>query len=121
MKASAAKKQAFCDLLVDGQTPERAAKAIGVVRATVYNWKAADPAFAVRWDEARERKIEAVENVLYQQAMAGDLGAICFFLKAHKPHIYNRRTVVLEGNADAPLHTQTETKIMIYPRREPSP
>jgi transposase len=119
MKVSAAKKQAFCDLLVHGQTPEGAANAIGVGRSTVYNWKAEDKAFAVRWNEARERKIEAVENVLYQMAMEKDLGAICFFLKAHRPELYNRRTLVLEGNADAPM--QTETRVMIYPRREGRP
>jgi len=33
-----------------------------------------------------------------------------------RPELYNRRTLVLESNADAPM--QTETRVMIYPRRE---
>jgi hypothetical protein len=118
MKATAARKEQFCDLLVNGQTPETAARAIGVSRATVYNWKSADAAFRVRWDEARERKVEAVENILYQQAMNGEAWAVCFFLKAYRPELYNRRTLVLEGNADAPMQTESLQRVMIYPRPE---
>jgi hypothetical protein len=71
MKVRAERKQAFLDAMVGGLTPEGAAKSIGVDRATACRCKADDAVFAVRWDEARGRKVEA-------KAVEGDLGAICF-------------------------------------------
>jgi hypothetical protein len=104
MKMSLARKQAFCEAMVRGQTPEVAARTVGVDRATAYRWRAADAAFAAAWEDARERKIEAVENILYRQAMAGEAWACIFFLKCHKPEIYNRRQVIaLGGDLDNPL------------------
>ena len=104
MKVSAAKKRTFVDVLVRGQTPAGAAQAIGVDRRTAYRWRAIDPAFAEEWTDARETKIENVETVLYRQAMGGDITAIIFFLKAHRPETYNRRMrISLEGDFDNPL------------------
>jgi hypothetical protein len=101
MKVSAAKKSAFADLLVEGQTPETAAKAIGIDRRTAYRWKAADPVFAEHWDEARERKIEVVEATLYQMAIEKDLGAVKEFLRAYRPEVFNRRPVIEVTNNTA--------------------
>jgi hypothetical protein len=103
MKVSAALKEQFCEHMVRGQTPESAARAIGIDRTTAYRWRAADASFAAEWEQARERKIEAVENVLYRQAMVGEAWAVCFFLKAHRPDLYNRRQVIaVGGDPDAP-------------------
>jgi hypothetical protein len=76
MKVSAAKKQTFVEALVRGQTPEGAAKAIGVNRMTAYRWRAEDKVFAEQWAEACARKVEAVESVLFQQAMGGEAWAV---------------------------------------------
>ena len=94
MKCSAAKKAAFADLLVEGQTPETAAKAIGIDRATAYRWKAGDPEVAAHWDDARERKIENVENMLYRMAMERDIQAVKEFLRAYRPEVFNRRPIL---------------------------
>lgn len=104
MKVNAAKKELFCEVLVRGQSPAGAARAIGVDRATVYRWRAVDPEFAEAWDTARETKVEMVETVLYRMAVEQDLGAICFFLKAHRPELYNKRMLIgLGGDPDNPL------------------
>jgi hypothetical protein len=103
MKVSAARKQTFVEALVRGAAPEAAAKMISVDRATAYRWRAADESFAAEWQAATDRKVEAVETVLYRMAMEKDLGAICFFLKAHKPELYNRKTITLAGDPANPL------------------
>jgi hypothetical protein len=91
MKASAKLKASFVDNLARGAPPALAAQAIGVDRATAYRWKAADPAFAEQWDDARDRKTELVEAVLFREAMKGQPWAVCFYLKTNKPAVYNRR------------------------------
>jgi hypothetical protein len=104
MKLSGERKRLFCDAIVRGLTPDSAAQAIGVGRTTVYRWKRNDPAFAEQWREAWDRKVEVVENVLYRMAVEKDLGAVIFFLKSHKPEVYNRRQVVaIGGDPDNPL------------------
>jgi hypothetical protein len=104
VKVSAATKELFCEALLRGQSPVGAARAIRVDRATAYRWRAGDPTFAEAWIAARETKIELVETVLYRMVREKDLGAICFFLKAHKPEIYNRRIQIAVGSdPDDPL------------------
>jgi hypothetical protein len=117
MKASAAKKQAFCEALVKGQTPDTAAQAIGVSRSAVYNWKASDAAFAAAWAEASERKIQVVENVLYRKAVQGEPWAVCFFLRGHRPELFSRRLVAVDPD-EPPIVTAEVSGAWIYPRPE---
>lgn len=103
MKLSAEKKRKFCEALVRGQTPDLAAQAIGINRATAYRWRDSDPNFAAAWLDAREHKTEVVENVLYRKAVAGEAWAVCFFLRGHRPELFNRRQqIALGGDAEAP-------------------
>ena len=115
MKVSSARKAAFCEALVRGQTPEGAAKMAGVDRATAYRWKAADPAFAEQWDDARERKVEMVETTLYRMAVEKDLGAVIAFLRAYKPEVYNRKMVVAVGGDPNAPPVSVDHRAMIYP------
>jgi hypothetical protein len=104
MKVSAARKKSFVEALVRGAAPEGAARSIGVDRATAFRWKDADATFAEQWDEARDRRVEAVETVLYRMAMQQDFSAVIFFLKSHRPEICNRRQVVaISGDPDNPI------------------
>jgi hypothetical protein len=115
MKVSAERKAKFIDALARGAPPEAAARSIGVDRRTANRWKAADPGFAEQWREAQDRKIELIEAVLFRQAMGGDLGAICFFLRANRPEIYNRRQVIaLGGDPDAPPIGVATNNVIFY-------
>lgn len=119
MKVSGDRKRKFCEALVRGGSPETAARSVGVDRATAYRWRGADATFAERWDEARDRRVEAVETVLYRMAMQQDLGAVIFFLKSHRPEVYNRRQVVaIGGDPDDPIgvhHTgEVRSKVHFY-------
>jgi hypothetical protein len=104
MKVSAAKKALFCETLVRGGSTAGAAQAIGVDRSTVFRWKAADPAFAEAWDTARDTKVDLVETTLYRMAMQKDIAAVIFFLKSHRPEVYNRRMqIAVGGDEENPL------------------
>lgn len=50
-----------------------AARASGVPRATAYEWRSNDEAFAKRWDEAKEDACDAMESEAYRRATKGTL------------------------------------------------
>jgi transcriptional regulator with XRE-family HTH domain len=69
----------------DGYTNEEMAKCIGIDEATFYRWK--KESRHIR-DAIKTEKIAAdyaVEQALYNKALTGDVGAICFWLKNRQP------------------------------------
>jgi AcrR family transcriptional regulator len=48
-----------------------AARAAGVSRRTVYEWREADASFAADWNEALETAIDAMEREAYRRAFEG--------------------------------------------------
>ena len=79
------KKKRFIETLAAQGTVSHAAQAAGVSRMTAYRWREVDREFAARWDEAHENAVDVVESVLYQTALSGNIVAIIFYLKAHRP------------------------------------
>ena len=80
------KKKRFIETLAaQGTVSHAAAQAAGVSRNTAYRWRQEDQEFARLWDEAHENAVDAVESVLYQSALRGNIVAIIFYLKAHRP------------------------------------
>lgn len=73
-----------------------AAQAAGVSRNTAYRWRQEDHEFASLWDEAHENAVDAVESVLYQSALRGNIVAIIFYLKAHRPIYRDRLNIDLK-------------------------
>ena len=80
-----------------------AAKAAGVSRWTAYRWRQDDLEFADQWDEAIENAVDAVENVIYQRALSGDVIAAIFYLKAQRPKFRDRLNINVEQ-----LHSEIE-------------
>ena len=110
------KRETFLARLADGASVTQAAAAIGAGRATMYDWRAADEAFRTAWDEAVESATEVIKSVLYNQAREGNLLACIFWLKSHKPCVYNRKQVVaIGGDPDAPpISVDTDQRVVIY-------
>jgi len=79
------KKKRFIETLAAQGTVSHAAQAAGVSRNTAYRWRQNDLKFAEAWEEAHENAVDAVESVLYQSALRGNIVAIIFYLKAHRP------------------------------------
>lgn len=58
-----------------------ACKLIGCSRQTLYNYIKSHPTVQAALETARESMIDNVESVLYSKALAGEVWAVCFFLK----------------------------------------
>jgi hypothetical protein len=85
------KRQAeFLQLLAKGTSVGDAALAVGCRRRAVYDWRASDDDFRLAWDDALDQATEVVESVLFNQARDGNLLACIFWLKSHRPSVYNR-------------------------------
>ena len=89
-------KKRFIDALTTHGTVRHAAQAAGVSRNTVYRWRQEDFDFAEAWYEAHENAVDAVESVMYQQAVGGNTLAGIFYLKAHRPIYRDRLSVNVE-------------------------
>ena len=89
-------KKRFIEALTAQGTIYHAAQAEGVSRWTAYRWRQDDPEFADLWDEAIENAVDAVESVIYQQAVGGNTLAAIFYLKAHRPQYRDRLNIDLE-------------------------
>ena len=89
-------KKTFIETLEAQGTVSHAAKAAGVSRWTAYRWRQDDLEFADQWDEAIENAVDAVENVIYQRALSGDVIAAIFYLKAQRPKFRDRLNINVE-------------------------
>ena len=89
-------KKTFIETLEAQGTVSHAAKAAGVSRQTAYRWRDEDPEFADLWSEAHENAVDAVENVIYQRALGGDVIAAIFYLKAQRPKFRDRLNINVE-------------------------
>jgi hypothetical protein len=89
-------KKRFIEGLTKQGAVYHAARAAGISRWTAYRWRQDDPEFASLWDEAIENAVDAVESVLYQKALGGDIVAVIFYLKAHRPIYRDRLNIDLK-------------------------
>src|SRR6185369_1043141 len=89
-------KNRFIAALTTHGTVYHAAQAAGISRQTAYRWHREDPEFADQWDEAIENAVDAVESVIYQKALSGDVIAAIFYLKAQRPQFRDRVSIDVE-------------------------
>jgi hypothetical protein len=66
---------------------------IGIDRSTPYKWRETDQEFANAMDAVRSVAIEKVEESLCERAIAGDVIAGIFLLKAHRPEVYSAKDI----------------------------
>lgn len=67
------------------------ARAAGVGRRTVYDWREADPVFAEAWVDAEEEAVDALELAARNRAIDGSDRMMEILLKAHRPEKYVER------------------------------
>jgi hypothetical protein len=89
------RRAAFLKALRHGASIYEAALHIGVSKNAMYAWRADDPEFHAEWDEAVEQITDAMEARLYRDGMNGNTIAQIFWLKSHRPEVYNRRPAIL--------------------------
>lgn len=64
-------QRSFLEGLGHGLSISGAAKVAGVARSTVYEWRAADEAFAKAWDDALEEGSDILEDEALRRAVHG--------------------------------------------------
>ena len=84
----------------DGLTDEQIAHRMGIGVRTLYEWKKKFSQFSQALKSGKEVVDYAVENALLKKALAGDVGACCFWLKNRRPDRWRDRVETEEDIPD---------------------
>lgn len=100
-----------------GATVQEACAAANLARNTFYRWKKLDPDFAAEVDESDKACIDAVEGVVYKNALASEFdpryqGSAFFFLKCRAPERWSERLTLNIPKAIAEMN-DTELDLFI--------
>lgn len=97
-------QEAYLDLLREGKRRGQAAREVGIHRSTIADYRKLDAAFAAEERLAEMDAIEAVEESLYQTALAGNVTAQQVFLYNRAPDRWaDRRNVQMTGAGGGPI------------------
>ena len=99
----------FISALKVGKSIAAAARAAGVGRRTVYDWRDRDPAFAEAWDDGWDVGTDYLEDLALKAAEQGSERLLLALLKARRPERYARTVVEHEGNIEVLLRHASET------------
>lgn len=96
------------DAIADRKTVAGAARAVGVSRKTLYNWKRANPAFADRWDDAQEGITDDIEATAIEKAIEDRDTALLIFLLKTRRRILYQESIAHTGEDGGPLKVVIE-------------
>jgi hypothetical protein len=96
-----ADKQRALDTLRETLHTGQAAKAAGVSRSCLHNWRQTDPAFAEAWQDIIDNVCDDLEVVGVQRAIEGDTQALKFFLQSWRRAQYTQPTANVTVEVDA--------------------
>ena len=102
------KKRAFLAAFSRCGSISKAAKRAKVDRGSHYHWMETDPEYPDIFQRAREQGLDAVEDMLHEEAIeARNITAAIFLLKGGRPEKYSDRWKgELTGKDGSPLFTQ---------------
>jgi transposase-like protein len=100
--------------LSGGASVTATAQRTGVSKSAIQSWRNDDAVFSRECESAMDSGTDLLEDEAFRRARETSDVLLIFLLKGRRPGIYNRKTLVLEGNPDAPL--QGDARIMIYPK-----
>lgn len=83
--ATAANKANFLKALAKGMQAYLAAETVGISPSTAFGWKANDPEYAAKWQEAYELGIDRLEHETYSSGTSSDRQ---FILKGRRRNVY---------------------------------
>lgn len=88
-----------------GGTVMAACQAERIHRSTYYAWRAADPAFAARADDAIEAGTDELEEIALKRAITGSDTLLIFLQKARRPEKY--REAIRSRAATSPSRSRS--------------
>jgi hypothetical protein len=86
-----------------GLTIAEAARAAGMARNTVAEWRANDPVFAREFEQAYQAGTDVFEAEARKRALIESDALLIFLLKARDPQRFARKLVSVGGDLDNPL------------------
>jgi hypothetical protein len=107
-------RQAMLKGLAEGWSVTRACERAGISKTAYRSWYNEEADFAREAEAALESGTDRLEDEAIRRALDASDVLLIFLLKGRRPGIYNRKTLVVEGNPDAPL--QGNATVMIYPK-----
>jgi transposase-like protein len=90
-KVTPEKKAKFLSVLGEGGSITQAARAIGVARRNVYEWRKKDEQFKADWDDVVEQGTDLLEDVAVRRAMDYSDTLLIFLLKGRRKARYAER------------------------------
>jgi len=97
-------RETFLTTLAETCNVSEAARAAGIGRRSVYDWRDADSAFAEAWKDAEESAADKLEQVAYERAIGGQSDRLLeILLKAHRPKYREKQQVELTGKDGGPI------------------
>lgn len=101
IKFSKKEQAKFLYYLSEGETVTTACSKVGIDTSTYRKERLRNPTFAKQADEAKDSRVQNVEDVLYVTALTGNIQAITFFLANRAPEKWqsiNRVQATIDGN-----------------------
>lgn len=123
-KRTPARERRFLAALRRGVSAGAAATEAGISRSTAQDWRADDPDFAARWEDAYEEGTDALEDearrraftgvdtpVFYGGARVGEVrkfsdALLMFLLRNRRPEVYRERATTELLQRDDPIETE---------------
>lgn len=91
-------RKTFLAVLAERCNVSEACRTAGIGRATAYEWRDADPAFAADWAEAEEQAADRLERIAWERAESGESDRMLeILLKAHRPKYREKQAVEVSG------------------------
>jgi hypothetical protein len=119
--STAKRKQRIIELLLEGESPGAAAKAVKGTRAQAYAWKAKDPVFAAKWDDAVATGLDILESSIMKRALAGSDAMATLILKCRRGEVYNPDRQIEHNTLNVQVNTFYEAMARIERLGLPAP
>jgi hypothetical protein len=115
------KKKRIIELLLEGESPGSAAKAVKTTRAQVYVWRGKDSVFADKWDDAVATGLDILESTIMRRALAGSDAMATLILKCRRGEVYNPDRQIAHNTMNVKVTTFYEAMSRIERLGLPAP
>jgi len=100
----------FLRMLSEGVKVRHAAASVALPWSNLYKKRAADPAFAKRWEDATRIKVGHLIQEAERRAMAGSDKMLMFLLTNYAPDKFKKASTLEISNPDGSLNMSTEQR-----------
>jgi hypothetical protein len=105
-------EKVFLEIYAESGNVSMAAKAAGVHRATVYEWKKYFPEFADKMEDSRQEAIGVLVGEAFKRAKESSDTLLIFLLKNLEPETFgDRAKVIVGGDKESPVQHTHEVKM----------